>query len=233
MSLYLLINILTISIPILLSFDKRVHFYSYWKYLFPAMIITMAFFTIWDIIFTAYGIWGFNDHYHGNFKLFGLPIEEYLFFITVPYASVFTLYVIAHYFPAIRFKDSQVRHISYILIAFLILFAILNIEKSYTAVNFLVSALMIGLVLLFRPALLQQFYVSYLLILIPFGVVNGILTGSFIEDQVVWYNNHENLGIRVGTIPVEDFIYGMTLILMNYFLTETIRKMSTHKQKSF
>ena len=50
MSLYLLINILTIAIPLVLSFDRKVHFFSCWKFLIPAIIITMIFFTIWDII---------------------------------------------------------------------------------------------------------------------------------------------------------------------------------------
>jgi lycopene cyclase domain-containing protein len=56
--------------------------------------------------------------------------------------------------------------------------------------------------------------------LIPFFIVNGILTGSFIENEVVWYNNSENLGIRLFTIPIEDTIYALSLILTNLALTE-------------
>ena len=56
--------------------------------------------------------------------------------------------------------------------------------------------------------------------LIPFFIINGILTGSFIENEVVWYNNDENLGIRLFTIPIEDSIYAFTLILTNLALTE-------------
>lgn len=224
MPLYLLLNILTILLPLLLSFDRRVHFYTYWRYFIPAMLITMLVFIVWDVIFTAQGVWAFNENYHSHITLFKLPLEEYLFFITVPYASVFTVYVIAHYFPGFRLSGLWTRIISLILIVSLIFIALVNISRAYTAVNFLVSALVIGIVLVWRPVLLRQFYISYLVILIPFGLINGILTGSFIEDQVVWYNDTENLGIRVGTIPVEDFFYGMTLILLNYYLTETFRE---------
>ena len=49
-----------------------------------------------------------------------------------------------------------------------------------------------------------RLFLSFPLILIPFLIVNGILTGSFIEDEVVWYNSSGNLGIRILTIPVED-----------------------------
>ncbi len=109
MSLYLLINILSIGLPLLLSFDKRVHFYTSWKYLFPAMFITMTLFIVWDVIFTAQGVWGFNERYHGHIKLWGLPLEEILFFISVPYASIFTLQVLKAYFPDFRAWHSSVQ----------------------------------------------------------------------------------------------------------------------------
>ena len=64
--------------------------------------------------------------------------------------------------------------------------------------------------------------ISYLIMLIPFFIVNGILTGTGIENEVVWYNNNENLGIRLLTIPVEDFFYGMFLIGMNIMLYELL-----------
>jgi lycopene cyclase domain-containing protein len=60
----------------------------------------------------------------------------------------------------------------------------------------------------------------YPVLLIPFFIVNSILTGSGLEQPVVWYNNAENLGIRLFTIPVEDIFYGFELILLNIFLYE-------------
>jgi lycopene cyclase domain-containing protein len=232
MSLYLIINILAVSIPLLFSFDKRVHFYRYWRCFFPSMILTMTFFIIWDVIFTSQGIWGFNEQYHGNWVLFGLPLEEYLFFITVPYASVFTIFVLKSYFPRAVLGDSGVRIVTHILVIFLVLMAAFNFDKAYTAINFIFAALIIGLVYLTRRELLRQFYTSYLVILVPFMIVNGILTGSFIEDQIVWYNDLENLGFRLGTIPVEDVLYGMSLILINYYLLETFRSVRI-RQKAY
>jgi len=71
---------------------------------------------------------------------------------------------------------------------------------------------------------LHRFYISYLVILIPFAIVNGILTGSFIDDPVVWYNNAENLGIRFFTIPVEDFGYAFSMLYFSVFLIELLKR---------
>ena len=230
MSLYLWLNILTLSLPLLLSFDKKVHFHTTWKHFFPAMLIAMAVFISWDVIFTRHGIWGFNERYLLSHSFLGLPLEEYLFFIAVPYASVFTIYVADHYFPGMRLNDLQVRIISLVLITLLMVIALLNLNRAYTAVNFIFTSVLLGIVLITRPAVLRQFFFSYLLILIPFLIMNGILTGSFIEEQVVWYNDQEILGIRLGTIPVEDIFYGMSLILLNYYLTEVFRMISVKRR---
>jgi lycopene cyclase domain-containing protein len=53
------------------------------------------------------------------------------------------------------------------------------------------------------------FLAMYLLSMVPFIIVNGLLTSI----PVVWYNNFENLGIRVWTVPVDDFIYLLGLLL--------------------
>jgi lycopene cyclase domain-containing protein len=81
-----------------------------------------------------------------------------------------------------------------------------------------------------KAAFMGRFYLAFLFILIPFFIVNGILTGSFIDEPIVWYNNEENLSIRIGTIPVEDVFYGMLLILMNITIAERLEKSSLTKK---
>ena len=64
-------------------------------------------------------------------------------------------------------------------------------------------------------------------------VVNGILTGTGIEGNVVWYNDDQNLGIRLGTIPVEDTVYAFSMILMNLFLFDFFKKKAANKKNNY
>lgn len=63
---------------------------------------------------------------------------------------------------------------------------------------------------------MYRFYRAYAVSLFPFYIVNGILTSI----PIVLYNNQQNLGFRVGTIPFEDHFYSMGLLLMNVYLYE-------------
>lgn len=224
---YLLINIISISIPFIASFDKRLDFYKQWKYLFPGMLITLAFFISWDVLYTHMGIWGFNSRYLTGINLINLPIEEWLFFITIPYACVFT-YTSLNYLIKTDYFKNYSKTISWVLIVGLLLISILFYDRLYTSVTFFLTAIFLLLHLfLFKSDYLGRFYFSYLIILIPFFIVNGILTGSFIEEQVVWYDNTQNLGVRIFTIPIEDSIYGMLLILMNITFFEWFKSKKT------
>lgn len=70
---------------------------------------------------------------------------------------------------------------------------------------------------------MSRFYAAYLVILIPFTIVNGLLTGSWIGEPVVWYNNDENLAVRFLTIPVEDVFYGMLMLGMSVSIYEGLK----------
>jgi lycopene cyclase domain-containing protein len=64
-----------------------------------------------------------------------------------------------------------------------------------------------------QPNWLSQFVLTYLICLIPFLVVNGLLTGAATESPVVWYNEKDFSGWRLLTIPLEDLFYNFDLLL--------------------
>lgn len=228
MNTYLLVNLLSISIPFIASFDKRLNFYKDWKYFFPGMIITMAFFIAWDVLYTHWGIWGFNPLHLTGIYFFNLPIEEWMFFIAIPYACVFT-YEALNYLVKKDYLGPYTKRISWFLILILTIVGALHYNRLYTSVTFGFTALFIFLhIHVFKSNYLGRFYFAYIFILIPFIIVNGILTGSWIHEEVVYYDNSMNLGIRIFTIPIEDSVYGLLLIMMNVTFFEYFR----NRQKS-
>jgi lycopene cyclase domain-containing protein len=220
---YLLVNLCSILIPFIFSFHKRSSFYKSWTAVWPSIIIVGTFFIVWDVLFTKWGVWGFNPDYLIGIYCFGLPIEEWLFFICIPYACIFTYFSINFYVNK-DYLAPYVRGIALILAALLLIIALLDLSRLYTSITFVLT----GFFLLFhvygfRSSYLGRFFLSYLVVFaLPFLIVNGVLTGSFVEEPVVWYNNQENLSIRIFTIPIEDFIYGMLLFLGNITIYEAI-----------
>jgi lycopene cyclase domain-containing protein len=101
-------------------------------------------------------------------------------------------------------------------------------DNKYLASHKLVLSfflvLLVTYTVLKTTSILNTFFITFLIVLIPFSIVNGILTGSFIEEPVVRYNNLENLGIRLGTIPIEDIGYAFSMLLMSLVLIQKIEK---------
>lgn len=224
MPLYLILLICSLFFPLALSFDRKVAFFRHWPSLIPSLLLTGAFFVVFDIWFAKRAIWGFNPDYHSGFVLASLPLEEWLFFIVIPYASIFIHYVLIAYFPAKVLSDRATSGITIILILILALGILTHPGRSYTLVYLLLMIVVLVISSIMKDRLLNRFYISFLVILIPFIIVNGILTGSFIEGEVVWYNPEEITGIRLGTIPVEDFAYGFSMIMINLMLMNFFRK---------
>ena len=185
-----------------------------------SLVLTMVVFIPWDILFTINGIWGFNPDYFLNAEILDLPLEEWLFFICIPFACVFTHYALLIYFPKMKLSILNSNRLANGLVTVLFVVTLLNLDKWYTLVNFSLAIPLTLVVLKYNSKLLQHFFLTFLVMLIPFFIVNGVLTGSWIDDQIVWYNNNENLGLRISTIPIEDVIYAYSMILMNLFFFE-------------
>jgi lycopene cyclase domain-containing protein len=223
-NLYLWLDLFALSYPLAQSFEHRLQYYKKWYALFPAIFIVGLGFIIWDVAFTQAGVWGFNDRYLLGVKFLDLPIEEWLFFLLIPYACIFIYECTLYFIPKRIFKG--------IALPFTILYGsvvlvvgLMHWGHAYTSVTFLLSALVIAVFLLVkRPDFLDRFWLGYIFSLIPFLLVNGVLTGSWLEDPVVWYNDAENLGIRIATIPLDDTVYLFLLLFSITWIYEGLLK---------
>ncbi len=211
--LYLLVDLFCFAATFIFSFHPGIKFYQSWKAFALANFISAAVFIGWDMLYTHWGIWWFNERYTLPYRIGGLPIEELLFFIAIPYSCVFTYHVIKRH---ISLNNTEIyKAITILLINLLLVTGLVFINRLYTSVTFIGLALMlIYLHFIKKASWLPYFYLSFAFILIPFFISNGILTGALTEQAVVNYNNQHNLSIRMVTIPVEDTFYGMLLILL-------------------
>lgn len=227
--LYLFINLGAFIVPFIFSFHPKLLFFKQWKYAFPAIILSGIPFIIWDIYFTKMGVWGFNPDYLMGIYFFNLPIEEVLFFIVIPYCCLFTY----HCFKVLIEQDHFSKYENWIsasIFIFLIILGFINNDKLYTAFTFFGLALfLLFLKFIAHVKWLARFYFAYLFLLIPFLIVNGILTGTGIDEPIVWYNNNENMGFRILTIPFEDVFYGILLILLTIFFFEYFGRKKPYK----
>lgn len=221
---YLIANIAVLSIPLLFSFHRRFPFYKTWFAFWPAALLTATLFISWDMLFTALNIWSFNPAHLTGIYLFNLPVEEWLFFICIPYACTFTYFCFGRWIQKINFPYQQI--VSFLLASSLLATGIYHYHRLHTSVTFIaLAAFLIGCQWVFKVKWLGTFYITWAFLLIPFLLVNGILTGTFLQEPVFFYKADEILNVRLLTIPIEDLFYGMLMALMNvslyeYFLTK-------------
>ncbi len=221
---YLWVNIGTLIIPLIFTFHRQLRFDHYWKSAAIAILLPAPFFILWDVLFTTWGVWGFNARYLLPLHIGPLPLEEYLFFITIPYACLFTYHCLQKLIP-FQGVPRLTQIISITLFLFLLGTGLFFINHIYTSTTFLLLAgFLTWHQFIHRSPYLSMFYLTFLFLLLPFFIVNGILTGTGLVEEVVWYNEQAMIGLRMGTIPVEDTFFGMLLILSNVTIFEKSKK---------
>lgn len=222
---YLLVNFFTIIICFVYSFHSKIrfdlHFFSFLK----ASVCVGIIFILWDAWFTHMGVWWFNDRYLIGWRLLGLPVEEILFFICIPFSCVFTYYCLDKFF-SLDWNPKIEHYFTLVCIILLIVLSLLNLDKIYTWLTFILTAIsMIYLKFIAKVKWIGKASFVYTVLLPGFFAVNGVLTGTGLEEAIVNYNSAHFLNIRMLTIPIEDTVYGYMLILWNiYFFYHFNRK---------
>jgi lycopene cyclase domain-containing protein len=210
MSFYLKLNILIIVFPLIFSFFPAFRFYRNLRPLLFSIILAGGAFIAWDMIFTAWGVWSFNPQYVAGGRIFGLPYEELLFFVTVPYSCLFLYDEIARFILDRGVAFNQAGY--FILAGILMLLAALFYSKTYTAaVLFLAGLTILALALWGRRYLRSFVYWLWIAIgMVLFFIFNYFLTSL----PVVTYNSLAITNVRLTTIPIEDFLYNFSLLTL-------------------
>ena len=217
---YLLFNLVIIVGPVVSRFSRQIRQISHWRLKLLVSGIVMIPYITWDAI-VAGSHWWFNEAYTLDFRLLGLPIGEWLFFLTVPFGCL----LVWETLPGADSWLVQLKSLRYIravlYTALPIGVWIFSTGRQYTGLVLFCFGL-VGLVdmlltvnLLLKPKTYLYLGIVSVLIL----VFNGYLTAR----PVVLYGEAYQSGYRILTIPIEDFGYGFTLMLFNTMIYEKLK----------
>lgn len=222
MSLYFKVLLFSFIIPFIFSFHQKIKFYKFFKQIAASLSLIGFFFIIWDIYFTKIGVWGFDKKHHSSIMLSNLPLEEVLFFLVIPFVCVFTYFVLSE--KKVLNLNINTTFLKLICILLIVL-AALFFKNAYTISVLILTILILLYIIYYRPDWIGYFFSMYLIIhVFPFLLVNGVLTGYITDLPPVWYDSNNIIGVRLGTIPVEDFLYSFILLFLNTSLFEYLRK---------
>ena len=101
----------------------------------------------------------------------------------------------------------------------------MHMENWYTASACIVSAMLtIWFYFVNRAEWFSFFVFAFLVALVPFLIVNGILTGAVTPKPIVWYSEIHIMGPRIITIPMEDLFYNYAMLLPIVGIYESLKK---------
>ncbi|MFC3157946.1 lycopene cyclase domain-containing protein [Chryseobacterium arachidis] len=221
---YLLINFLTVIVCFIFSFHEKIKFYRHFGAFIKASFCVALVFIAWDAWFTERGVWWFNDNYLLGIRIFGLPIEEILFFFCIPFACIFTYFCLDKFF-TLNWKPLPEKIFVITSIISALLIGIYYHDRIYTCITFITTACSLFILyFVLKERWIGKASLIYLILMPGFLMVNGVLTGTGLESPIVNYNINDFIGIRILTIPIEDTVYGYEMILWNICLFQRFKK---------
>lgn len=228
---YSLILFFTVIICFIASFDRRIRFNRYFGAYIKSAVLAAIPLISWDVLFTATGVWWFNTDYTLGIVIAGLPLEEWLFFIFIPFSCVFTYFCFDKFFK-LGWLSSFNNLIVFVSLIVCVVIALLHYDKIYTLVTAITtSATLIYLHFIARADWIGKASLVFTILMLGFFPVNGVLTGTGLETPIVNYNPGDFLGIRILTIPIEDAVYGYTQFLLVLYFFEKFKHTHDESKK--
>lgn len=217
---YLLILFVMSAVTMFLFVKKTIVFFTELKYMIPAIIFSGGIFILLNIRLLEIGIISFNYNFLVGKNLLNLPIEEWLFLLLISLFS-FSVYILVNVNLANFEKPNLFLAISVILLLVFGFGAWFSREKLVPFFIFFLLTIYFGYTI-FRNRFkmhLSKFYVSYGIAVVPFFLFKGILYSL----PVIFYNNEHILGIRLFSVPIEEFGFFFLLMLINITIFEYLR----------
>lgn len=216
---YLLFNLVVIIVPFVAGFFPRTRYVHMWPQVFGAALIVLVPYIIWDIQVTGRH-WWFNELYTMDWRLLGLPPGEWLFFITVPFSCLYIWYMLPESWSEFRVDARIWRLVLFVLLP--LSFVLWLSGKEYSALAALAMGLTPIVDLLLKTHIFKQLKT---LVFIPTVVGLTFIFNTWLTWRpVVLYGVEYQLDVRLGTIPLEDFFYGMSHLCYCAIVFEWLKK---------
>jgi isorenieratene synthase len=215
---YLLFDLVVIAGPAAASGFEPTSFRGRWKPAIAAALLVALPFVAWDLAVTGRHWW--FDTAHTRIWLLWMPLGEWLFFLTVPIACAYTWEMLTggHDPEPVRRAGPAWSIATLLALAAAAAWA-RGLEYTAVASGALAFATALDLTTGGRVTRHRRFLHFVLLVVAFTAVFNGYLTAR----PLVLYDSRYQLDVRLGTIPVEDFAYGLALVLANVVVFERLR----------
>lgn len=218
--IYLLLLVVFMAISMALSLRKPLRFQSRLKYFFPPVLFTGAIFIIWNLRFTELGIFYYNPDYLSGKQILNLPVEEWLFLLVISYIGIFSYEGIRIYMP--RFdRPNLFLGISLVVLLISGILTYVFRDRLFAFFTFFLLTIYFGYTIFrnrFKPYY-TRFYLSYLITLVPFMLLKGILMAL----PATGYDPVHIIGIRIFKLPIENLGYLFLLMLINVTIYEYLK----------
>jgi len=209
---YLLFDLAMISAPLVLSWVRGPMFFAHrWTRALTALTVGGAPWVVWDIAVADHHWWFAPEHTLGP-ALLGLPLEEWGFFLVVPFACLYTWEILVT--GPSQPPRPELRPVGPLLAVGLVLIGVavgLTTPWAYTALSLGCMGVAAGVDVALGTHLLRRPATwAYLGLVAAFTLVfNNFLTGR----PIVLYDPTYQIDLRLITMPVEDLGFGLGLML--------------------
>lgn len=207
---YLIFDLLIFLAPTLSVYFYRSAKWPELKLALQSIVFVAIPYLVWDTLVTGKW-WQFNSNYILGIKMFGLPIEEWLFFLVVPWAML----VLWHN-KNLVIESKKVNWGKW-------LFWGIGLLGIGVATQSWYGLLVVGLYLLLVIILNTRVHLLDWVVLAVTTILATLIFNTYLTSRpVVTYYPTAISGWKIGTVPIEDFYYGLVLVLGVMYVYEQL-----------
>lgn len=220
---FLLLALSLFLLPLIFHFDKKIFKDGNFNAVLGGSLIAAIVISTLTIVLQLLGILQYNEINTIGLIFKDIPVEQYLLNFSFSFTAV-SLYLYLNFkFPKNDLQKYSLA-LSNLILGLCVAFLFFSYPKWYTMLTF--ATLLVVLLLIEYVGRLRFMYKAYrafLVMLIPFHLVYGIL---FWKGTLLVAAN-ETSGMQVAKIPVENYFLALIMLLISVYMFEFFKSKRT------